>query len=87
MAHRQPRQSAATDRPMFDQIELPLSVAICAWCRPGAPRTGTVSHGICPRHLRKLQGQLQAGPTVTPPRRPRRAAQPTGPWLPLPPAG
>jgi hypothetical protein len=51
---------------MTQQTELPLSVAICAWCRPDVRGTslGAVSHGICPKHLRKLKLQLlgQAGP-------------------------
>jgi hypothetical protein len=42
------------------QIEFPLPVAICAWCQPvtgpGADRTTT--HGICPRHLRKMRFDL-----------------------------
>jgi hypothetical protein len=43
------------------QSELPLSVAVCAWCKPkhhGA-ELGAISHGICPRHLKKLQRELQ----------------------------
>jgi hypothetical protein len=42
------------------QIEFPLRVAVCAWCEPvrrGAG-LGEISHGICPRHLRKLERQL-----------------------------
>ena len=39
------------------QIEFPLAVAVCAWCKPkerGAA-SGTVSHGICLRHMKKLK--------------------------------
>jgi hypothetical protein len=46
---------------MARQIELPLRVAVCAWCRPhGAlAEREPISHGICPRHLREMQLQLQ----------------------------
>ena len=42
------------------QIEFPLSVAICAWCRPRecGNSLGEISHGICPKHLRKIKMQL-----------------------------
>jgi hypothetical protein len=43
------------------QIEFPFRVAVCAWCRPkelGAG-LGAVSHGICPRHLRKMRQTLE----------------------------
>jgi hypothetical protein len=47
------------------QSELPLRVAVCAWCKPknrsidlGAG-LGAISHGICPRHLKKLRLELQ----------------------------
>lgn len=46
---------------VFQQSELPLSVVVCAWCKPkhhGA-ELGAISHGICPRHLKKLQQELQ----------------------------
>ncbi len=59
------------------QIEFPMSVAVCAWCRPhelGAS-LGALSHGICPRHLRmmklKLQGLGGAAPGRTARRRQR----------------
>lgn len=43
------------------QIEFPMRVAVCAWCKPkywgGGP--GAVTHGICPRHLRKLKLEAQ----------------------------
>ncbi len=42
------------------QIEFPMHVAVCAWCRPkaaGPPPPGQ-SHGICPRHLKKMRAQL-----------------------------
>ncbi|SPE54207.1 hypothetical protein SBV1_1760014 [Verrucomicrobia bacterium] len=61
---------------MARQIEFPLSVAICAWCRPGerGGALGEVSHGICPKHLRKLERELQRlnGAARTPARRARR---------------
>ena len=64
------------------QIEFPLAVAVCAWCRPRelGGGLGTQSHGICPRHLRKLRQDLQArngGRLSGLPRR-RRAARPAG---------
>jgi hypothetical protein len=39
------------------QIEFPLAVAVCAWCKPKErrPALGAVSHGICMRHLKKLK--------------------------------
>ena len=47
------------------QREFLLPVAICAWCEPknrgvepGAS-LGAISHGICPRHLKKLRLELQ----------------------------
>jgi hypothetical protein len=47
------------------QSELPLRVAVCAWCNPkkrgvelGAG-LGAISHGICPRHLKMLRLELQ----------------------------
>jgi hypothetical protein len=47
------------------QSEFPLRVPVCAWCKsknrsadPGNS-PGPVSHGICPRHLRKLKLELQ----------------------------
>ena len=39
------------------QIEFPLAVSVCAWCKPkerGAVM-GSLSHGICLRHLKKLK--------------------------------
>jgi hypothetical protein len=42
------------------QIEMPLPVAVCAWCKPDerGSGVGAVSHGICMRHLRKFRIQL-----------------------------
>jgi hypothetical protein len=39
------------------QIEFPLPVAVCAWCKPKEQGTGAgvSSHGICLRHLKKLK--------------------------------
>jgi hypothetical protein len=57
------------------QLDLSLRVSICAWCEPPPPagEIGVLSHGICPRHYRKLiletQGLL--------PKRRRRTARST----------
>lgn len=55
------------------QIEFGLSVPVCAWCKQvdPAPRSANVSHGICPRHFRKLSEH-----PVTSPRRRQSAARP-----------
>ena len=46
---------------MARQIEFPLAVAVCAWCRPRelGSGLGALSHGICPRHLRKMKLELK----------------------------
>ncbi len=57
------------------QIEFPLAVAVCAWCRPrelGAG-LGALSHGICPRHLRKMKLELQRPPAAPRKRSSRRS--------------
>lgn len=61
------------------QIELPLRVAVCAWCQPAAPPAGgqLLSHGICPRHLRQLEQELRG--ILRPRRRARRKAQDPAP--------
>jgi hypothetical protein len=43
------------------QTEFILPVAVCAWCKPGSTGTGStvLSHGICPRHLRKMRSQME----------------------------
>ena len=47
------------------QSEFLLRVPVCAWCQPKNRRAdpdnspGSISHGICPRHLRKLKLELQ----------------------------
>jgi len=47
------------------QSEFPLRVAVCAWCRPRnrSVDLGTsldaISHGICPRHMKKFRLELQ----------------------------
>ena len=59
---------------MARQIEFPLSVAVCAWCRPrelGAS-LGALSHGICLRHLRKMKLELQQTVGIAPKRSSRR---------------
>lgn len=57
------------------QIEFPLAVAVCAWCRPGelGVAIGAVSHGICPRHLRKLKLSLRRVADAPLPRRRHRS--------------
>ncbi|HEV2435105.1 MAG TPA: hypothetical protein VG077_03835 [Verrucomicrobiae bacterium] len=46
------------------QSEFPLRVAVCAWCKPKRrgvdPGTNPdpISHGICPRHFKKLKLEL-----------------------------
>ncbi|HEX5219197.1 MAG TPA: hypothetical protein VFZ59_06490 [Verrucomicrobiae bacterium] len=52
------------------QLDLSLSVAVCAWCKPRVPmgEMGALSHGICPRHLRKVKQELQG---ILPRRYPR----------------
>jgi hypothetical protein len=67
------RRRSGIDEPVdeAEQFEFPLKVAVCAWCRP-KPRTTVnlppISHGICPRHLRKMRMKLQkmAGQTGMP---------------------
>ena len=51
------------DQMIAAQIEFPLTVAICAWCKPQdeATAAGTLSHGICLKHLRKLKLQARGG--------------------------
>ena len=47
------------------QNEFPLRIPICAWCKPKnrgvelGTGLGVISHGICPRHLKKLRLELQ----------------------------
>jgi hypothetical protein len=47
---------------MAEQTEFPLSVPVCAWCKPkpGAPVLEIFSHGICPRHLRMMRLKMKA---------------------------
>lgn len=56
------------------QIEMPLPVAVCAWCKPHerGSGVGAVSHGICMKHLRKFRMQIQEMNTK---KHPRPAAQ------------
>jgi hypothetical protein len=59
---------------MAQQIEFPLMMTVCAWCRPrelGAG-LGALSHGICPRHLRKIKLELKRTARIAPKRSPRR---------------
>jgi hypothetical protein len=55
------------------QLDLSLRVAICAWCkpRPFDGKIGALSHGICPRHLRKFKLEAEG---ILPKRRRRGAA-------------
>jgi hypothetical protein len=43
------------------QLDLSLRVSVCAWCEPHPPpgAIGAISHGICPRHFRKLVRESQ----------------------------
>ncbi|MBI3851451.1 MAG: hypothetical protein HY298_14425 [Verrucomicrobia bacterium] len=54
------------------QLEFSLRVVICAWCKPKerGSGAGSLSHGICPRHLQKMKLELKG---LLPKRR-RRAA-------------
>jgi hypothetical protein len=65
------------------QSEFLLRVAVCAWCKPKSRSAdldsspGSISHGICPRHLKKLRLELQmkkagAQPAPATPARSRR---------------
>lgn len=56
------------------QIEFPLAVAVCAWCRPRAwgAGLGALSHGIRLPHLRKMKLELQRTAGAAPERLPRR---------------
>jgi hypothetical protein len=49
------------------QIELPMTFAVCAWCKPAPADEGLAvwSHGICPRHLRRMRLSLQKKPRKT----------------------
>lgn len=62
--------------PVSLQCEFQLRVPVCAWCQPKSRGVelgaglGAISHGICPRHLKKLRLELQqrkeAGQAVHP---------------------
>jgi hypothetical protein len=54
-----PGKAGAVSR--ANQTELPLRVAVCAWCKPRELGTtlGALSHGICPRHFREMKIKLQ----------------------------
>ena len=73
-------QYGITVQMISQQIEFPLGVAVCAWCRPrelGAG-LGALSHGICPRHLRKMKLDLQRTAGAVP-KRPSRRGRVQGP--------
>ena len=57
------------------QIEFPLAVSVCAWCKPKEPDAvrGSLSHGICPRHLKRLKLEAR-GLVVKRSRRGKRTA-------------
>jgi hypothetical protein len=54
------------------QLDFSLRVAVCAWCKPRGPVNEGVllSHGICPRHRRKVESEMEL--QADPPRRRRR---------------
>jgi hypothetical protein len=62
------------------QTEFLLDVVVCAWCKPGSRGVGStvLSHGICPRHLRKM---LSKGETKPRRRRKQVPASESGPGL------
>ena len=70
-------QSSATDGILARQIEFPMAVAVCAWCEPRERGSGlgAVSHGICPRHLRKIEHQVKGIPLLRRPRSRRRSGE------------
>ena len=57
------------------QTEFPLNVVVCAWCQPRqlGDSLGAISHGICPRHFRKLEREIKG---IRYPRRPHHARRP-----------
>jgi hypothetical protein len=46
------------------QTEFDLAVVVCAWCKPGSrgPGLTALSHGICPRHLKKMISKMDHQP-------------------------
>jgi len=62
-------------RERVEQLDFPISVAVCAWCEPCPPagEIGAISHGICLRHLRFLKASSQGH--IAPRRRRLSAAQ------------
>jgi hypothetical protein len=62
---------AQSESTMAHQVEFPLSVAVCAWCAPKerGKGLGSISHGICMRHLRKLKLEMLGLITKRPRRR------------------
>jgi hypothetical protein len=59
------------------QLDLSLRVAVCAWCKPRVAlgEIGSLSHGICPRHLRKFKLEAQGIMPMRRRRGPARSAQ------------
>ena len=55
-------------------MEMSLSVAVCAWCKPKERGNGigSVSHGICMKHLRKFRIEMQKMGAKKNPLSPRR---------------
>jgi hypothetical protein len=81
------RETGADQTP--HQTEFPLRVPLCAWCHPNPPRGELVSHGICPRHLRKLKQEIARRAmhlSPTPRQRRQKKAPTPEPLLPLRPA-
>ncbi len=50
------------------QTEFALAVPVCAWCKPrdSGAAPALLSHGICPRHLRKLKRDLHPASGTAP---------------------
>ncbi len=63
------------------QTEFPLAVAVCAWCKPRRqePAAQVLSHGICPRHLKKLKLEVQNSGVARSAPVPGPAARPLAP--------
>ena len=59
----------------YRQIDLPMLITVCAWCKPKEPDAvrGSLSHGICPRHLKRLKLEAR-GLVVKRSRRGKRTA-------------
>ena len=68
------------------QTEFPLRVPVCAWCRPATRGEELISHGICPRHFRKMKQEIARQAMNLPPTPRTRSRSRAGhkePLLPL----